>query len=454
MKIAQVGWRGSHYLFADVAVHNGRELRKQRLGWDFRAALLDEIARQRSRYIENEFLHAKMRAAFVHCDLIHPAWPKERRTPTVVEIESFNFHLRGNLVGLDDERGNILPVHRHAVAHRLSITFHTRETDLQARSLWQGMNVKPFDRWRRLSAGVCLEGHDLERHSKYFGYFLRHQTVWAWFVTGPAKTPADHLLARELRHERTQPDDVRYRAAIPALGKHSDADDATNIAARRMSIPLVFVGKVREAFGINLPALGIRRPRRLADGIEREAHPTRFVGFGSIGVCLVDDLRVNDDGVPLGLGVAKPFELRWGDAAGTIAIRKPVEDDVRQGSIFADENEDWRARLTVRLPLGKLGFPQAGAHRNGSVRPFEHGLGFGAGVLAAALGGSKTPWLQNPAPDIEVAWNLGARRVSNCELRNLHQPGLDGVHEAEVTHYPRERAIGLLADPTEEVRRR
>src|ERR1035437_4789824 len=119
------------------------------------------------------------------------------------------------------------------------------------------MNVESLDGGRRISAGVCLKGHDLKRHPKYLGYLLRHQTVWAWLVTGPAQTSADHLLAQELRHERTQPDDVRYRAAIPAFGKHSYADDATNVAARRMSIPFVFVRKVCEAFGINLPALGI-----------------------------------------------------------------------------------------------------------------------------------------------------------------------------------------------------
>jgi hypothetical protein len=77
MEIPQIPWWSYHHFFAHVAVHDRGKLGKQRLGWNFRTALLNEIAGQRSRHVEDKFLHAEVRAAFVQRNLIYPARPKE-----------------------------------------------------------------------------------------------------------------------------------------------------------------------------------------------------------------------------------------------------------------------------------------------------------------------------------------------------------------------------------------
>src|SRR5690349_18172830 len=40
-----------------------------------------------------------------------------------------------------------------------------------------------------------------------------------------------------------EPDDVRHRIAIPALGKHSNAHDAAHVAARRVQRSIQFLRK-------------------------------------------------------------------------------------------------------------------------------------------------------------------------------------------------------------------
>lgn len=131
----------------------------------------------------------------------------------------------------------------------------------------------------------------------------------------------------------------------------------------------------------------------------------------------------------------------------------PVEHDVGQRRVLTDENENRRTRLVVLLPGRAFRFPKPGQHSNRRVRPFQDRLRLRAGVFATALGGRQPARLENPAPDIEVTWNLRARRVADGKLRNLHQTGLDGVHQAEVAHHPREWPVGFLAHAAEEVRR-
>ena len=96
------------------------------------------------------------------------------------------------------------------------------------------------------------------------------------------------------------------------------------------------------------------------------------------------------------------------------------------------------------------GLPEAAQHGDWRVRPLQDRLGLGVGPLAAALGRRQLG--QDPLPDVEVARDRRARRVAHRELGNLHQAGLDGVDQAEVADDPRERPVGLLPDPAEEVR--
>src|SRR5262245_8449694 len=51
----------------------------------------------------------------------------------------------------------------------------------------------------------------------------------------------------------------------------------------------------------------------------------------------------------------------------------------------------------------------------------------------------------DPAPNIEIARHIFARPILCRELRNLYEPGLDRLEQAEVGHYPRERLAHFVA---------
>ena len=83
---------------------------------------------------------------------------------------------------------------------------------------------------------------------------------------------------------------------------------------------------------------------------------------------------------------------------------------------------------------------------------FRIASGFGLARLPPRSAGVSLR--QDPVPDVEVAGDRRAGRVADGELRNLHQPRLDGVGQPEVAHDPREGPVRLLPDPAEEVGRR
>ena len=109
--------------------------------------------------------------------------------------------------------------------------------------------------WRFIGGGAGLsggglEGDDLERNTEDLRDLLREFSIWSHFIACPAKSSADHLLAKKLRHEGSQPDDVGDGVAIPALGQHANADDAANIAARRVKRAVELFGELRKSFRI------------------------------------------------------------------------------------------------------------------------------------------------------------------------------------------------------------
>src|ERR1035438_7125102 len=82
----------------------------------------------------------------------------------------------------------------------------------------------------------------------------------------------------------------------------------------------------------------------------------------------------------------------------------------------------------------------------------ENRLGLWIGSLAATL--RRGQLRQYPMPNVEVTGDSSSRRISHGQLRNLHQPRLDGIDQTKVADHPRERAIGRLTDSAQEVGRR
>src|SRR5438552_3643713 len=85
------------------------------------------------------------------------------------------------------------------------------------------------------------------------------------------------------------------------------------------------------------------------------------------------------------------------------------------------------------------------------MRPFQNSLRFRARMFSPALSRRQPPRLKNPAPNVEIPWNLLPCRISHGQLRNLDQSRFYRVHQAEVTDHPWKRPIGSLPNPAKEV---
>src|ERR1019366_8874428 len=98
-----------------------------------------------------------------------------------------------------------------------------------------------FDSRCRSPGLACLERNDFERNAEDLSDLFRELSVIIQFVAGTSQTATNHLLTEQLRHERSQTNDVGHRVAIPALREHSDADDTSDITARRVKGSLQFL---------------------------------------------------------------------------------------------------------------------------------------------------------------------------------------------------------------------
>ena len=132
--------------------------------------------------------------------------------------------------------------------------------------------IAPHGRLRRTSC-ACLEWYDFEGHTEDFRDLLGEFAIVAQFITRAPEAAADDLFAKKLRHERSQPDDVRHCAAVPSLREHPHADDAVDVAAGRMKRAAELLCQLFKAFRIDRRSLLVSRPRNLTDGVQREAHP-------------------------------------------------------------------------------------------------------------------------------------------------------------------------------------
>src|SRR6185312_10070368 len=85
------------------------------------------------------------------------------------------------------------------------------------------------------------------------------------------------------------------------------------------------------------------------------------------------------------------------------------------------------------------------------VSILQAGLGIRVRLLPSSFRRSELG--QYPVPDIEIAGNILARRVTNGELRDFHQTRFDRIDQSEIAHHPWKRPIRVLTDPTEKIRR-
>jgi len=98
--------------------------------------------------------------------------------------------------------------------------------------------------------------------------------------------------------------------------------------------------------------------------------------------------------------------------------------------------------------LFELIFPETAQHRNGRVGVLQNRFGLRASLATPSFG-RRQLLLDDPLPDIEIAGNLCAGRISHRQLRYLDQTRFNRLDQPEIADHPREGLIRLLADATE-----
>src|SRR5271165_3985177 len=84
--------------------------------------------------------------------------------------------------------------------------------------MWLGSGVGGVGPGRRY-----LERDKFKWHAKHLrGFFGEHLCLFVERIALAAQSPADHLLAEQLRTEWPQPHDMGDGIGVPALGQHGD----------------------------------------------------------------------------------------------------------------------------------------------------------------------------------------------------------------------------------------
>ena len=290
--------------------------------------LLEVVPCEIPRHLEHQPLEALAFAVRVQVDALEAPRPHQRRAARVAGQSRLHLHLGRNVHRVEAKRSDTLPVHRHPMPNRLRVALDTRETNLQMRLLGYCPNA-PNLRWRLLpvDCGILLQRHDLERNAEDLRDLLAELAILSHRVAGSAQPSADDLFAKQLRHERSEPDDVvGDGVAVPSLGQHPDADDAAHVPrAGRMEGPFELPRQRLEPFRVEVSTLPVPRPVGLPDGVERQTHPPVGVGFRFPAVGFAHHLGVHTDGAHVSVDVAQFVETRRRNPPPVRRLRRAID---------------------------------------------------------------------------------------------------------------------------------
>src|SRR5690349_12979246 len=107
--------------------------------------------------------------------------------------------------------------------------------------------------------------------------------------------------------------------------------------------PLELLREIEKPLRVNRAPLAVRRPMRLANGIECEPHPGVFIALRLPGVGLVHHLRVYADrrrGASLIPKAGYP-DGRY-PRVGALVFREPLVNDLGDLHVLTDDDEDRR----------------------------------------------------------------------------------------------------------------
>lgn len=134
--------------------------------------------------------------------------PTKRQAAHIVHVQPLHFDFWRNAVRLELRGRNARPIHGDLVSDRLRVALNTRKAYFVLRSIRQCVYVVTLDPRSRRPGLACLERNDFKRNPEDLSYLLGEFAIVAHLITCTPQTATDNLLAKQLRHERAQADDV------------------------------------------------------------------------------------------------------------------------------------------------------------------------------------------------------------------------------------------------------
>ena len=321
---------------------------------------------------------------------------------------------------------------------------------------------------RRWIGDWAVGGHERERDAVDLRVLGSELAVLADDVRAPAQPTADDLLAQQLASERSDSEDVGDRIGVPSLGEHRHRHDAADVFAEPALLPDGVHDLAQKVFVGELVHVGTRVPEPVlvlehldlvcGSLLEGGLHALTGLELGRVdqdGPRSMDPVAVVADVGEQGQGTRPEHRWRVVVTGDDLLAADPVVDQLRHLGVGAHDDEH-RGRLAIGL---QLFLPGAEAPGVGVVqaaqRSFENDgrnpVGLGLHLRGPPLG----ELVADVLPEMEVAGVLGVGDVVvHRHPGDLHDPGLDGVHEREVADRPREDVAGRVAGATEVVRRR
>ncbi len=280
-----------------------------------------------------------------------------------------------------------------------------------------------------------------------------------------AQRATDDLLAEELRAEGADAEDVGDGVGVPAFGQHRDRDDAADGAAELARLAdgvhdlaeQLLVGDVVAGAGSPVRSTISRRKRSISSAamprkLSSSASPASSCSL-SISSVFGRGERVAGDSSKLRNSARRPFSSVVG-AVFVLAVEAgdEVVDELRDGGVLADDDEAGR-HLDARF------LPELEGLLVVAVERFQRGLQARRKLERVELLALPAALLRHVLADVlpEVAEHrhlVAGDVLRDGDARQLDDAALDGVHEREVAHRPREERAFGVARAAEEERRR
>ncbi len=241
-------------------------------------------------------------------------------------------------------------------------TNHARKCDLAGDTVFQGSHAGGRRSWLWIFRGARA-GNEGERHAVDFGVLgvegldfqrpaVYQNGLLRWDVAHAAKAAADYLLAKKLRAECSNAENVRHGVCVPAFCEHRDRHYALDLLAEffRLADCVHYFAKdvlVREVFDIRS-----RKASAIFIFKFLDFDGGDFLEFGAHGAAGFELLAVHQDGVRTispsrVLDVAEEIELSRDRDFG--AVREyflpssdVAKDEVRDVGVIANYDENWR----------------------------------------------------------------------------------------------------------------